>query len=242
MLRDMRSRFFNHGLGFIIVPLWPLVHMGLIILIHSYTKLTAPYGDSVAVFYMTGVLPFLAFSYVSRFMAYSLLTNKSMLAFPAVKMSDILTGRAALEMLASFVTALFITLILYLLGNEPFPTDLKSAAACYLTVLFLAYACGYLVGICSVLAPVVLTIYQLTLLALYVSSGVFFVASNLPDSISYYLSYNPICGCIEWLRTAYYENYSDQLISVPYILMYAAVTLLLGLMLERYVVRYHQDR
>lgn len=37
ILRDMRSRFFNHGLGFLIVSLWPLAHM--IILIGLYTAM-----------------------------------------------------------------------------------------------------------------------------------------------------------------------------------------------------------
>lgn len=65
VLRDMRTRFFNHGLGFIVVPLWPLAHMGIIITIRSFVAHTAPYGESVPLFYATGVIPTLTFIYIS---------------------------------------------------------------------------------------------------------------------------------------------------------------------------------
>ncbi|MDK4713674.1 capsular biosynthesis protein [Rhizobium sp. CNPSo 4039] len=242
MLRDMRTRFFDHGLGFIIVPLWPLVHMAIIIAIHSFAHPVATYGDSVPVFFMTGVLPFLLFSYISRFMAFSLLTNKSMLAFPVVKISDILMGRAALEIIAAFLTLFSMLLLFYAWGDNPFPADWESATECYLATIYLAFGCGYFVGICALIYPVVLTIFQLTIITLYVSSGVFFVPSNLPDEVSKFLFFNPITQCIEWFRTAYYESYSDKLVSVPYVIGYATITLMAGLLLERSVARHISDR
>ncbi|MDK4705012.1 ABC transporter permease [Rhizobium sp. CNPSo 4062] len=242
MLRDMRTRFFNHGLGFIVVPLWPLAHMGIIIMIHSYVHQVPAYGDNSAVFFMTGVLPFLAFSYVSRFMAFSLVTNQSMLAFPAVKISDILMGRAVLEIIASFITLIFMMTIFYISGIDPYPADLQSATLCYISMLYLAFGTGYFIGICSIITPLLLTFFQLFIILLYVSSGVFFSASNLPESITEYIAYNPITVCIEWFRSAYFESYSDKLVSAPYVVGFATILLLLGLTIEQTFARSLSDK
>lgn len=40
ILRDMRTRFFNHGLGFLIQSLWPLVHMLVILTISAVSGCT----------------------------------------------------------------------------------------------------------------------------------------------------------------------------------------------------------
>ncbi len=36
ILRDVRTRFFNHGLGFLLVPLWPLAHMFVLLMIYTF--------------------------------------------------------------------------------------------------------------------------------------------------------------------------------------------------------------
>jgi capsular polysaccharide transport system permease protein len=64
-----------------------------------------------------------------------------------------------------------------------------------------------------------------------------FVASNLPDKLAVPLSYNPVLECVEWMRTAYYETYSDRLVSEQYIIAFGLVTLCLGLTAERFFRR-----
>ncbi|NEI71970.1 capsular biosynthesis protein [Rhizobium lusitanum] len=238
MLRDMRTRFFNHGLGFMMVPLWPFAHMGIILAIHTAGhRGPPPYGDSAAVFYMTGVLPYLAFSYVSRSMAFSLLTNKAMLAFPIVNVANIVLGRAFLEILAAFVTVFLVTMSLSAIGENPFPIDWEQATEAYLVTLFLAIGCGFFVSVISLMVPFFLTVYQLLIIALYVSSGVFFVASDLPPSISYILSFNPLLVCVDWLRTAFFESYSDKLVDKMFVVSFAAFALLFGLLTDRLLRR-----
>ncbi|HEY0121002.1 MAG TPA: capsular biosynthesis protein [Rhizobium sp.] len=235
ILRDMRTRFFNHGLGFAVVPLWPLVHMSILIILHSAAGRGAPpYGNSAPLFFATGLIPTLAFMYVSRFMGYSLIMNKPMLSFPVVKISDILTARAFLEIIAAFVTLAVMFWILWVTGQDPIPYNLESAAIAYLASLWLAFGMGYLVGVVCLFLPLAATIYQLILITLYISSGSMFVASNLPDSISYPLSYNPLLECVEWMRSAFYQSYSDKLVSPSYIFYFGLIGLLIGLVLDRF--------
>lgn len=242
MLRDMRTRFFNHGLGFVVVPLWPLIHMGVIITIHSIAGHAPPYGDSSPLFYATGIIPTLTFIYLSRFMGLSVITNRPMMAFSIVKPLDVMVGRAVLEFISACITLTLMMSILYLAGINPWPYDLETAVEAYLAVIFLGFGVGISVGVLALFYPLVMTGWQLMIICLYVSSGTLFVASNLPDSASRYLAYSPVTVSVEWMRTAYYESYSDKLVSPAYVIIFGAVALFFGLLFERIFRRQLLDR
>lgn len=242
ILRDMRTRYFNHGLGFILVPVWPLFHMGILIAVHAGTGRGAPaYGDSTALFFATGLVPMLTFMYMSRFMGWSVWQNKAMMAFPAVTPLDVMWGRAFLEFISACIAALLLFVILWGTGQNPWPTDIESAVGAFFATMFLAFGCGTLVGVLSMFQPFLLTLWQLTIVCLYLSSGTMFVASDLPDNLSYALSFNPVLECIEWMRTAFYQSYSDKLVSVQYILSFGLGALVLGLAIERLCRRRLRD-
>ncbi|MGM4984634.1 capsular biosynthesis protein [Rhizobium sp. OK494] len=233
ILRDMRTRFFNHGLGFAIVPLWSLTHMVVLIIINSLAGRAAAFGESMPLFLATGLVPTLTFMYVSRFMGYSVLMNAPMLAFPVVTSLDVMFGRGCLEIISSSITLTVIMVILWAIGQNPWPFDLEQAVSCYMAVILLAVGCGTLVGVVGMFLPMILTVWQIALVCLYISSGTMFVASNLPDQIAVALSYNPVLQCVEWMRTAYYESYSDKLVDPMYVWGFGLVTLALGLTVER---------
>lgn len=233
ILRDMRTRFFNHGLGFLLVALWPLAHMVILLAIARLTGRHAPYGESLNVFFATGLIPTLAFMYVSRFMSYSMILNKPMLAFPLVKPFDIMAGRAFLEIIAAFLTLGTMLAILALAGENPIPVDMEQAVLAYMSALLLAVGVGTLVGVIVTFFPPFVTIYALALIVIYLSSGTMLVVSALPDQIAIPLSYNPVMGVVEWMRTAYYPTYSDRLVSKTYIVGFGLGALFLGLVAER---------
>ncbi|WP_412063965.1 ABC transporter permease [Rhizobium sp. SYY.PMSO] len=211
--------------------------MSILILIHSIAGRTPPYGESSPLFYATGLVPTLTFMYISRFMGLSLVMNRAMLAFPVVKTLDVMTGRACLEIIASCITLTVIMLILWGTGQNPWPVDLERAVDAYLSVVVLAFGCGTLVGVIVMFFPLMVTIWQITLVCLYISSGTMFVASNLPDKYAYILAYNPLVQCVEWMRTAFYESYSDKLVNPAYVLSFGFGTLLFGLVVERFFRR-----
>ncbi|MGV1795345.1 ABC transporter permease [Rhizobium sp. A37_96] len=242
ILRDMRTRFFNHGLGFIVVPLWPLVHMGAIIMIHSAAGYPAPYGSSAPLFYATGITPTLTFIYISRWMGYSVITNRAMMSFPVVKPADVMTGRACLEIISACITLVLMLAILWVTGQDPWPYNLEQAVSAFLAAIFLGFGMGFLVGSIALIYPIILTVWQLTIICLYISSGTLFVASNLPDNLSRFLAFSPVTVCVEWMRTAYYESYSDKLVAALYVFSFGAIALFLGLTIERIFRRHIFDR
>lgn len=233
ILRDMRTRFFNHGLGFLIVSLWPLAHMLILLMIYSLTGRRTPFGDSLYVFFATGLIPTLAFMYVSRFMSLSLILNRPMLTFPAVTVVDVMLARAFLEVVAAFITLVFMMTIIYAIGDNPFPWDLSEAVKAYLAALLLAVGVGVLAGVIVMFSPFFATIYALMMILVYIGSGTLFVISSLPDVISTPLSYNPVVHAVEWMRVAYYPTYSTKILDKEYLIGFGMTSLFLGLLLER---------
>lgn len=233
VLRDMRSRFFNHGLGFLLVSLWPLAHMLILLGIYTIAGRKSPYGDSLNVFFATGLIPTLAFTYVSRFMSMSLILNRSMLSFPVVTVVDIMMARAILEVIAAALTLFFMFLVLLALGDNPLPADTYQAVYAYLAVILLAVGVGSLACVFVMLMPFFATIYALMMILVYISSGTLFVASALPERIAYFLSWNPVFHGVEWMRFAYFPGYSDKWLDRSYIISFGALALCLGLFLER---------
>jgi len=233
MLRDMRTRFFDHGLGFLIVSLWPLAHMLILLLIYHAVGRQAPFGDSLNVFFATGLIPTLAFMYVSRFMSLSLILNRPMLSFPAVQVLDVMAARALLEIIAACLTLFFMISILLLLGDDPWPYDPVQALLAFLSALLLAVGVGSLAGVITMFFPFFATLYALLMIVVYISSGTLFVASALPEQAARALAWNPVVQCVEWMRSAYYPTYSDKLLDRQYLVVFGLTCLCLGLLLER---------
>ncbi|MCX8996202.1 ABC transporter permease [Rhizobiaceae bacterium BDR2-2] len=237
ILRDVRTRFFNHGLGFLLVPLWPLAHMFILLLIYTFMGRKAPFGDSLRLFFATGLLPCLTFMYVSRFMALSIVMNRPMLAIPAVKVLDILFARAFLEIIGAFMTVLLTFLILLALGDNPFPHDWEQAALAFLSTILLAIGMGVLAGVITSLFAFFATVYALSLILVYIMSGTLFVVAALPAQVAYALSWNPVMHSVEWMRSAFYPSYSSPVLDKYYLLSFGLGALCSGLVLERIVRR-----
>jgi capsular polysaccharide transport system permease protein len=89
--------------------------------------------------------------------------------------------------------------------------------------------------------PIFATVYALLGIIIYLASGAVFVTPNLPDQIAIPLSYNPVVQCVEWMRVAYFENYSDRLLDRGYLLAFGLGSLFIGLVAERLSKRILMD-
>jgi capsular polysaccharide transport system permease protein len=171
--------------------------------------------------------------YVSRFMGYSLLMNKPMLAFPEIRVIDVMMGRAVLEIIGARIALFLIILALILFGENPIPFNIEQAVFCYLATILLSVGFGTLVMVMSMFVPMLATAHALVIVIKYLSSGIVFVASALAEQIGYSLSFNPVLVCVEWMRASFYESYSDRLVDRSYVIGWGMGTLMLGFAIDR---------
>lgn len=233
ILRDIRTRFFGHGLGFVIAIAWPLAHMGVLMIIYTAVGRAAPYGDSLALFLSSGLVPVLMFQYMSRFIVMAPILNRPLLAFPVVRLLDVLFARALLELLGACCGTLIVFYVMLICGIDAVPIDIGQAYSAMAASLMLGLGLGMLNGLIAFVQPMWATAYSLLLIVLYISSGILYVPSALPETLRNIVSYNPILHGVEWLRTAYYIGYPTLVLDRAYLLECGIFSVFLALIVER---------
>jgi len=233
ILRTMRTRFFGHGLGYLFAVGWPISHILLLIMIFSITGRAAPFGESTVLFIATGTVPFMAFSYLSRFMMIDLISTKPLLSLPEVKVMDVLIASALLEIFSAFSVILVIAFLGWAFDIPFLPQDMTEAFSALGAAILLGFGMGVLNSVIMMAVPMWMTGYALLIIAVWASSGVMFVPNAVPEPFRTYLSYNPALQVVEWMRASYYEGYGEHLLDRTYTINFGVGTLILGLVLER---------
>jgi capsular polysaccharide transport system permease protein len=236
MLHDIRSRFGGSAFGFIAMAVgWPLSHILVCLVIYSYTGRATPYGDSPALWFATGVVPFLAFQYMSRFIVLGIVMNRPLLSFPVVKVTDIVFAGALIELLNAGLVVLIVFAIFSVLDIDFMPRDVVQASLALLSMMFLGLAWGVVNAIIAAAVRVWFFVVILFQIVLWVLSGIVFVPDALPEAVRTPLSYLPTTQGVEWMRSAYYEGLGANFLDKTYVIYFAVVTLFCGLLLERLV-------
>ncbi len=233
MLRNMRTKFFGNGLGYLVAIAWPLSHILILVVLFSFTGRAAPCGDSTVLFIATGVVPFLTFSYVARFMMIMLVRMRPLLAFPEVKVLDMLLASALLEIMSACCVVAVFLIIAWFVGIDPIPRDIVQAAYALGACILLGLGFGLFNGVIALAFPPWVTGYVAVIILLYASAGIVFVPDALPAQIRDILAYQPALQVVEWTRSAYYEGYGSSVLDRGYVIGFGIVTVFLGLLLER---------
>ena len=233
ILRDIRTRFFGNGLGYLIAIGWPLTHMALLLTLYYMTGRVAPLGSDLLKFLAIAVAPVINYIYMSRFIALAVAMNKPLLNFPITKLLDIILSRAILETACAICCAALLAAILAVMGTDITPDDAPQAAFAFLSTLMLGFGVGIIGGLAATRAPGVVVAIVLLNIVLYATSGVLFMPDAIPEQFRKILIWNPLLHGVEWMREAYYSDYHSSALSKSYILYVGALFLFFGLALER---------
>lgn len=235
ILRDIRTRFFGHGLGYLVAIAWPVVHIVILLGIYAGTGRMAPYGSSTALWFATALVPVMAFIYASRWIMFSVLFNQPLLGLPVVKVTDILIARSILEAGAACCMAAIILLLLWFLDVSILPHDVVAASCALAGAILLGVGVGTLNALVARMAPMWATGYSLLTIVFYITSGVLFVPDSLPEVARQILSWNPVLHGAEWMRVAYYESYTSRTLDRGFFIGSGVVWLFFGLLVERLI-------
>ena len=214
---------------------WPLSHILLLLIINAGFGRVAPYGDNAALWFATGVIPFMAFNYIARFIMMGIVVNRPLLSLPTVKITDILFARAIIEVLNAGLVILIMFAIFWVVGIDFMPVDITQASLALLAMMLLGLGFGVVNAIIAAAMPFWVTGSALLTIIIWMASGVMYVPDALPEAIRTPLSYLPTLQGVEWMRSAYYEGYGASMLDKPYLIAFGVVTLFIGLALERLV-------
>lgn len=233
ILRDVGTRFGRRPIAYLMVLLLPVGQFVLTAGMWVILKRPVPLGSSNLVFFATGLLPFIVWTFPYRQIAMAVNLNRPLLYFSRVKIVDIMVARSILEVITGFVVILVLLLFVALMGEDisprdPFMTFFALVAAMYFGVGF-----GMLNGlIAAVYQPWQLPMMLFSPL-MWGLSGAMFMVNTIPSPYREWLALNPVLQCVEWIRESYYWDYRSEVLDRAYVLELSTIMIAMALLIER---------
>ena len=242
MLREMGTRFGRTPGGYIWILVQPLGMIILLAFAWSLLQKNPSLGTSFILFKATGFLILTMFRTISQTTGMALKFSRNLLDYPGVNWIDAVLARFFLNALAiTLVTVIILTGVVVYEGLRPvlvWPKILTSVA--------LSLMLGFGVGCLNVVLFLRFDFWQQTwailTAPLLLVSGVLILYEDLPRFAQQILWYNPIYHLTGMMRDGFYSTYNPTYISVPYVLAWVLVPMVMGLLLLRRFHRYLLQR
>lgn len=232
ILRETKTRFGKYKMGYLWALIEPSSYVAILLFIRNEMHTAIPFGQNLFLFLLTGILVYRVFISIAGRAINSISANKALLTYPLVKPLDPVIARIVLEILTmSIIGTIFFTLLSMFSDVEimHYPNIFAEAI---LAVMLLGASVGVFNAILSCIFPSWERIWSLLKFPLLFLSGIFYIPRSMPPLVQSIISWNPVLHCVEWLRYGSYLDY-DPLLDKSYVIWFALVVLVLGLLLER---------
>ena len=233
ILRETRSRYGNSKLGFFWALFEPFAHIAVFMTIFSALGRAIPIGDSMGVFILTGIAPWLLFNNIVTGIMGGVDGNRPLLGYPQVMPMDTMIARILLE--SSTIIIIFL-LFMGLALNFGFTIEIDDvlmmmSSAGILVVL--AAGVGMINAAIKLYYPSYATIYSAFSRPFYFMSGIFFTADFLSPEVLGLIDFNPILHMVEWFRSGFYRSFNSEFYDINYVITTTLIIFIIGLMAER---------
>lgn len=238
VLREMASTYGRSPGGYLWAVIEPAAGVALLTAIFSIGFRAPPLGTSFALFYATGVLPFLMFNDISNKVGQSMQFSRALLKYPRVTFLDAILARLVLNgIVQMLVSALVLGALMAALDLRAGP-EFGRILGAYALVLCLATGTGTLNAFLSLAWPLWATVWAITTRPLFIVSCVFFLFESVPSPYGDLLWFNPLVHVVGMMRAGFYPYYHSDYVSALYVLGVSAACFIAGLFL---LWRYHRD-
>lgn len=238
IMREVSSTYGKRVGGYLWVILEPIAGIVLLTLIFSVALRTPPIGTSFAVFYATGLMPFMFYGTLSAAVASSISFSKPLLSYPAITVTDAIISRA----LVNSITGLLVGYILFsiLLGIEETRTNpqIGQIALAYGMAFVLALGVGSVNAFLFAALPEWQSLWMIVNRPLMIVSCVLFMYDDVPHPYDDYLWWNPLIHVVGQMRKGFYLTYPGDYISPVYVFSVGLVLWVIGTAL---LLRYHRE-
>jgi capsular polysaccharide transport system permease protein len=233
ILRETRSRYGNSKLGFFWALFEPFAHIATFMLIFTAMSRGVPIGDSMGVFILTGIIPWLLFSNIVSAVMGGIDGNQSLLGYPQVMPMDITISRVVLETATLVIVFCFFLIVFVNLGFRIEIDDLLSMLSAAGIMIILGTGVGMINAAIKFYFPSYANIYSAFSRPFYFMSGIFFTADFLTPDLLKLIAWNPMLHIVEWFRSGFYTSFNSTFYDVPYVINVTLAIFIIGLMAER---------
>ncbi len=233
MLREMSTTYGRTPFGYLWAILEPAAGILLLTLVFSLALRSAPLGPSFALFYATGLLPFMAYIDISGKIAQALRFSLPLLAFPAVTYVDAILARLALNTLTQIMVISVVISALVLGLQLDVLIDYPATILAIVMALMLGFGVGVLNCYLFEASPIWGRIWRIATRPLFFISTIFYLFQTVPEPYRSYLWFNPLIHIVGQFRKGIYQTYQGDYVSVYYVMGLSLVSALMGLLLLR---------
>jgi capsular polysaccharide transport system permease protein len=161
--------------------------------------------------------------------------NVGLLTYRQVLPVDTVRVRAVLEAILLVISGLFLLTGLYILGFQVIPNDALLVIAAFVALWFVGIGLGLVLSVISELIPEAKKVTKMLFRPLYFLSGIMYPVAALPPAYQEWVMLNPLAHGIEIIRAGFFPQHQYHAVSgasLGYILIFAMVTMCLGLALH----------
>lgn len=235
VLRETQTRFGRSRIGYLWAFIEPLMH---IIGFSEVTRLmhhAAPLGNSIEIFFTTGILPFFVFRDLSFNLTPALEANRALLGFPIVHNTNVILSRILLEIATWFVVGALALAIFQLAGYDALPAHPLDLLMAWGAMILLGSGFGALSAVITMFFHNWERVVHMMIRIMYVTSGVYFLPWRLPAVAGDVIYWFPTCHGVEWFREAFFDGYKSPILERGYILLWGLTLLFAALAAERFL-------
>lgn len=231
MMRELKTRFGTKKLGYFWAFAEPAAQASILAILFSLIGRSSLSGVPVALFMISGIMPFKFFSKLLPQLAGSLQGNKSLFTYRQVSVIDPIITRLIIETVTYIVTFSMILGVMAWLGFNVEMQSFLSFLMINVLLIWLGLGVGINLCVASAYWEDVPKLLAMVMTPMFMISGVFFTATMIPQKYHYLLEWNPIFHIIELARQAMFISYTTPVGEWQYVAFCALVTNAAGLML-----------
>ncbi|MBQ0730939.1 MAG: ABC transporter permease [Oleispira antarctica] len=231
MMRELKTRFGAKKLGYFWAIIEPAAQASIMALIFSLMGRNSLSGVPVALFMISGIMPFKLFSKLLTQLSSSVQANKALFTYRQVSILDPLITRLIIEVATYIVVLCIILSVMAWMGFNIEMQDFLAFLMVNLLLISLALGLGISLCVASVYWEDTNKIVGMIMMPMFLISGIFFTATMIPQKYLYLFDWNPIFHIIELTRQAMFVSYTSPVGDWQYVAFCALVANAAGLML-----------
>jgi capsular polysaccharide transport system permease protein len=231
MMRELKTRFGAKKLGYFWAIIEPAAQASIMAIIFSLIGRNSLSGVPVALFMISGIMPFKLFSKLLAQLSSSVQANKALFTYRQVSILDPLITRLIIEVVTYIVVFCIILSVMAWMGFDVEMQDFLAFLMVNLLLISLALGLGISLCVASVYWEDTTKIVGMIMMPMFLISGIFFTATMIPQKYLYLFDWNPIFHIIELTRQAMFVSYTSPVGDWQYVAFCSLVANAAGLML-----------
>lgn len=238
VLREMSATNGRTANGYLWAVAEPVGGIILLTAIFSLGFRTPPMGTNFAIFYATGLVPFMFYLSISGKVAKSIQYSKALLAYPAVTFMDALLARILFNTVTQILVSYLVFTGIYIMQETRTDPQIIGISLSILMTFTISVGVGTLNCFLFAAFPWWQSAWSIITRPLFIMSGIFFIYDDIPTPFQDYLWFNPLIHAVGQMRKSFYPSYMGDYVSPTYVLGLGLTLTAIGLGL---LVRYHRD-